>query len=119
MRIRATAAMAAVFLCAASSGFAQTAGPGQVAVTVYGAGTSSCGKWLADRESLFHSVELNWVLGFLTASENFIGELHLPMPRHTDGHAVEAWVDKYCRENPLKSIADASVGLVVELSKPQ
>jgi hypothetical protein len=117
--------MAAVLLCAASFGSAQAAPaqaaarPGQVEVTVYGAGTASCGKWLADRETPMHPVELSWVLGFLTASENFLGELHLPSPRHTDANAVAAWVDKYCRENPLKNIADASPALVIELSKPQ
>jgi hypothetical protein len=111
--------MAAVLLCAAISASAQAADPGGVEVTVYGAGTASCGKWLADRQTLTHNVELNWVLGFLTASENFFGELHLPMPRHTDAPAVAAWVDKYCRENPLKNVADASANLVIELSKPQ
>jgi hypothetical protein len=139
MRIRATVVIAAVFLCTASLGSAQTAAPaqaapaqaaappGQVEVTLYGAGGASCGSWLADRNNLkqnieatFRStVELNWVLGFLTASENFLGELHLPSPRHTDANAVAAWVDKYCRENPLKNIADASANLVIELSKPQ
>jgi hypothetical protein len=124
MRIRATAVMATMLLCTASSGFAQApaqaaAPPGQVEVTLYGAGTASCGKWLADRESPMHHVELIWVFGFLTASENFFGELHLPMPRHTDANAIAAWVDKYCRENPLKNIADASGNLVIELAKPQ
>jgi hypothetical protein len=124
MRIRATAAIATALLCAAISAYAQApaqvgAPPaGQVEVTVYGAGASSCGKWLADRENLIHSVELNWVLGFLTAAQDFLGEMHLPQ-RHTDAPAITAWVDKYCRENPLKNIADASANLVIELSKPQ
>jgi hypothetical protein len=116
--------MATVLLCAAFSASAQApaqagAPPGKVEVTLYGAGASSCGKWLADRQSPIHSVELNWVLGFLTASEDFIGQFHLPSPRQTDSNAITAWVDKYCRENPLKSIADASVNLVLELSKPE
>jgi hypothetical protein len=123
MRIRATAAMTTVLLWAAVSASAQApaqaaAPPGQVEVTLYGAGGSSCGQWLADREKPMHHVELNWVLGFVTASENFFGELKLPMPRHTDANAITAWVDKYCRENPLKNIADASANLVIELAKP-
>ena len=48
-----------------------------------------------------------------------MGEMHLPSPRQTDANAITAWVDKYCRENPLKNIADASVNLVLELSKPE
>jgi hypothetical protein len=99
MRVHVTAAMAAVFLCAASLGSAQapaqaTAPPGQVEVTVYGAGTRSCGQWLADRETPMHPLELSWVLGFLTESESLSRELHLPSPRHTDANAVAAWVDK-------------------------
>ena len=90
-----------------------------VDVTSLRAGGSSCGQWFADRENPLHHVELNWVLGFLTASEDLLGEMHLPSPRHTDANAVAAWVDKYCRENPLNNTADASVNLVVELSKPK
>jgi len=48
--------MAAVLLCAAISASAQAgAPPGQVGVTIYGAGASSCGKWLADRENPIHA----------------------------------------------------------------
>ena len=54
----------------------------------------------------------------MTAAEDFMGEMHLPQ-RNTDAPAITAWVDKYCRENPLKNIADASATLVIELSKPQ
>ena len=39
--------------------------------------------------------------------------------RASDPNALAAWVDKYCRENPLKNISDASAALVVELSKPK
>ena len=123
MRIRATAAMGAVLLCAASLASAQPPGqagaPSGVEVTVYGAGTASCGKWLADRQTPpLHNNELSWVLGFLTASGSLFEELHLRL-RQTDADAVAAWVDKYCRENPLKDIGDASANLVIELAKPQ
>jgi ElaB/YqjD/DUF883 family membrane-anchored ribosome-binding protein len=39
--------------------------------------------------------------------------------RVTDADAVAAWMDKYCRENPLNSIGDAAASLVDELSKPK
>jgi len=42
--------------------------------------------------------------------------LHL---RHTDANAVEAWLDKYCHEHPLKHLADASGDLITELAKPE
>ena len=124
MRIRAMGLMAAVLLSAAISTSAQAANPKGVEFTVYGAGTTSCGKWLADRQNLSHHVELNWVLGWLTSSSYFIEALRPLNPnggglRHTDANAVEAWLDKYCRENPLKNIADGSLNLVDELSKPE
>jgi hypothetical protein len=39
--------------------------------------------------------------------------------RKTDADAVDAWVDKYCRENPLNNVKDAAASLVDELSKPK
>ena len=77
----------------------------QAEVTVYGAGASSCSKWLTDRENPTYSVELSWLVGFFL-TDNL-------------ANAIAASVDKYCRENPLKNIAEASRDLVVELSTPK
>jgi hypothetical protein len=108
--------MATVLLCAASAGSAQTAPAGKA--WSYGPGGLSCGTWLdaGKQESVRHQVHLNWVLGWLTAAGAYSvrGEL-----RETDANAVAAWVDKYCRENPLNYIKDAAASLVDELSKPQ
>jgi hypothetical protein len=116
MRIRATAATAAL-LCAASLGSAQAAEPGKF--TMYGSGSASCGDWLAARteqSDVRHQVQLAWVLGFLSAAGGYDvrGDL-----RHTDSHAIAAWVDKYCRDNPLDIVAVGARHLVDELSKPQ
>jgi hypothetical protein len=107
--------MATVLLCAASSGSAETAPPGQF--HRYGSGTTSCGTWLADRDNYaVHMVELSWVLGWLSAAGAYNVQSDL---RHTDANAIAAWVDKYCRENPLDHISDAAAHLVDELSKPK
>jgi hypothetical protein len=45
---------------------------------------------------------------------NVQGSLH-----DTDSYAVSTWVDKYCRENPLKQIQDAAASLVNALSKAE
>ena len=83
-------------VCAATSDPAQAADPGKGAF-IYGAGTQSCGTWLEHRaNAVLHNNELNWVLGFLTASARWGPDL-----RETDANAVAAWIDKYCRENPL------------------
>ena len=121
MRIRATAAMATVLLCAAISTSARAADPGK-SFTIYGAGTKSCGNWLADRKEgqAMEQVELSWALGWLSASGAWLGVEHPgSYLRETDANAIAAWLDKYCRDNPLKSIADASSSLALELSKPQ
>jgi hypothetical protein len=116
--------MSAVLLCAAISAPAQTPAqaavpPGKLEVTVYGAGTQSCGTWLAQSgNEILRGHMKSWVLGFLTAYEAALLEMHVNL-RHTDANAVAAWVDKYCRENPLKDVSDASANLVVELSKPE
>ena len=106
-------------VCAAISGPAQAADPEMVKVAVYGAGTASCGTWLADREKPMHDYELSWVLGWLTASSYFYEEDHLGRLRHTDANAVSAWLDKYCREHPLESISLAAAQLDETLAKPE
>jgi hypothetical protein len=65
MRIRVTAAMAAVLLCAASSGFALTVAPGTAHVVTYGAGAQSCGKWqeAESHDPALHAAQTNWVPG--------------------------------------------------------
>lgn len=86
------------------------------AATVYGFGTHSCGQWLEERgknsdSSRYHQV---WVLGFISGT-GVILEANNINQRKTDAHAVMAYVDKYCRENPLDDIQRASQTLVLEL----
>jgi hypothetical protein len=86
-------------------------------MTIYGMGNLSCGTWLHEGGnplSLSRIGMLSWVLGFTSAAGYYTvrGDL-----RDTDGQAIEAWVDKYCRENPLNKIKDAAASLVDELSK--
>jgi hypothetical protein len=56
------------------------------------------------------------VLGWVSAAGYYAvqGEL-----RDTDANSVAAWVDKYCRENPLNKVKDAAKSLIDELSKPK
>jgi hypothetical protein len=112
--------MGAVLLSAAVSASAQTADPEKGAIHQWGAGSRSCGNWLADRGNTFlHNVELSWVLGWSSASSAIYGVSLGGHMRQTDSDAVAAWLDKYCRENPLKSLTDASLALNLELLKPE
>lgn len=38
--------------------------------------------------------------------------------RTTDGDGIEQWMDQYCAQHPLESIADAAVKLLVTLKVP-
>jgi hypothetical protein len=117
MKIRATAAMAAALLCAASLGSAQAAPPRQSDLILIpaGAGASSCGQWLADRKGEHWYPSWEWVIGWLSAAGYY--NVRGSDLRDTDWDEVTAWVDKYCREHPRNHIKDAAASLVDEWSK--
>jgi len=83
--------------------------------TVYGPGNDSCGKWLDARAkepnySAFVQVYSAWVLGYVTAYGNYGPDL-----KRTDASAIDAWVDNYCRQNPLDNLNTAAKNLVEAL----
>lgn len=99
---------------------------------VFGGGTDSCGAWTQGREAAgkTEAVQLtqqglnragreNWVLGYLTA----VTTLTLPRDRveslnlleGTDTDGVMAWIDNFCRSNPLTSLNVATDTLASEL----
>jgi hypothetical protein len=104
--------MAAMLVCSTISNSAQALPPGQA--WYYGAGDSSCGTWLANRKEGNWYTDGQWVLGWLSAAGYYDvrGDL-----RETDSDAVDAWLDKYCREHPLNTIKAAAASLVDELPK--
>jgi hypothetical protein len=85
MRIRATAAMAAVLLCAASLGSAQTVPPGTSNEYAapgmfpdYGPGLMPCGEWLDFRRGqsrpedwTMWKFSVTWVLGWVSAAHHY------------------------------------------------
>ena len=92
------------------------------AYRMLGFGAQSCGSWTSNREILrmtpenqtsgtvaFHN--MTWVLGFLSGI-GFVGNGMDPLDG-IDREAVGAWIDRYCRENPLKNIAEAAGMLAV------
>jgi hypothetical protein len=107
-------AIALLILCAAAiQATAGTAGTGRI--TVYGAGTGSCGKWLASSTDVEDRLlKVNWVLGWVSAAGHY--EVHGDL-KETDSDAITAWVDNYCRGSPLKDISDAAAALVRALAK--
>ena len=84
--------------------------------TVIGAGTNSCGAWTKaiDEDPSLHSQRQVWVLGFLSGV-NAIWQKDILV--EYDGEDLIAWIDNYCKENPLDRIASAASSLVRELDK--
>jgi hypothetical protein len=87
---------------------------GASAYTVLGSGVSSCGTWLQTRRSgPGASIDLrSWVLGYATRA-NYDESVTTKI----DSEGLWAWIDNYCRANPLKQIVDAAEGLAAELQK--
>jgi hypothetical protein len=84
---------------------------GATAYQFLGAGTVSCEAWTAARQHRTGWYDMaEWVLGFLSG----VGYTGRAAPlQGWDAHAVAAWMDNYCRANPLKNLdaaAEAFVG---------
>jgi hypothetical protein len=86
-----------------------------------GAGSSSCGEWVADRSTFRVGSPLTaasgralqsmqWVMGFLSGI-GFMGQMDNtgadPLGA-VDAQGVWTWIDAYCRANPSAAIARAS-----------
>ena len=80
----------------------------------------SCGKWIADQsstEAQQASIPFGakmWVLGYLSG---LVMATNVNALDGVDSDSIFLWVDKYCRSNPLKDTADASLDLFLELKK--
>lgn len=81
------------------------------ACRLMGAGTISCGKWTTDRrdpKSTLALLDASWVVGFLSGI-GWVGQNGDDPLRGLDGEAVWAWIDNYCKANPLDSLDTAAV----------
>jgi hypothetical protein len=97
-----------------------------------GAGSQSCGIWLASRDGAKSSVAsarnenalregmmLSWIQGFVTGAvvnapldAELRNRATLSIP---DAPSVEAFLDKYCRQEPLELIGAGGIALYKEL----
>jgi hypothetical protein len=77
-----------------------------------GAGSVSCGYWIEVRNqtSLHHQLR-QWVLGFISGANCYTeGKQATPQ----DQAAVAAFIDQYCKNNPLHVLSMAAVAVVQE-----
>jgi hypothetical protein len=82
---------------------------------IVGPGTESCGKWLKLSENdLEKHTYKPWVQGFLSAANLLANDEFL---KQTDPATIFAWMDNYCRQNPLHDLNSATMALIIELSK--
>jgi hypothetical protein len=87
-----------------------------------GPGTHSCGFWQEERRTpgvLKLGFEA-WVLGFLSRAgldETLNKVSGLNITAGTDVKGLSAWIDNYCRDNPLDDVATAAAALEIYLRK--
>ncbi len=76
--------------------------------SIFGAGATSCGKYLRNKESSSYS---HWITGYITGSQNYYDH----KIKDTDIDAMLKWLDDYCSKNPLEYFSVASEALFQEL----
>jgi len=79
-------------------------------------GGSSCGEWVKNRkeDDWISLANQTWISGFITAFNDFVPDVYSILG-NTDKDSVHLWMDKYCQENPLKSVTSGMHDLTIEL----
>jgi hypothetical protein len=84
-----------------------------------GVGTGSCGAYLevrAARSEHFNDSLSGWISGFVSGMNNSRFKLTKAYPKLLpDSPSMLAYLDKYCRENPLKAVWQGADALFEEL----
>ena len=79
----------------------------------FGVGLESCGAWTTAKEekSSKQPNYYNWIGGYLTAYNRWVESESGPVSK-TKMRGVAAWIDNYCRDNPLEVVATAAERLI-------
>jgi hypothetical protein len=87
---------------------------------IVGAGAMSCGIYLSDRSKGDHIKEIlygTWLQGYLSGANTFwkagMSQEAVYLP---DSETTLAYIDKYCRENPLEHVEMGAFTLFMELA---
>ena len=92
-----------------------TAALAQESTAVLGNGTISCGKWLQDNQGWPAIANKAWVLGYLTGANAYNSINDRDISAGKDTAALTAWIDNYCRANPLEDLRSAAHHLILTL----
>jgi hypothetical protein len=85
--------------------------------SAWGVGAISCGKWLEWRQRDPNDEQLvQWIFGFISGHNYYSNS---PDVRPPDAKAALAFVDAYCRNNPLHRVTFAGAALNQELGGKQ
>jgi hypothetical protein len=94
------------------------------APVVLGAGSKSCDSWSQIRRAggVMGGTYESWIAGFLSGSNSIIsGELKIDIleqqTKPVDAQDIYVWIDIYCKNHPLVSIAEAANELGRELMR--
>lgn len=82
-----------------------------------GAGTVSCGKYLAQKSELvIEHMTVSWVQGFLSGMNmaEYV-TTQQPFVLLPDSDSIAAYIEKYCRDNPLESPTGGAIQLYHDL----
>jgi hypothetical protein len=84
-----------------------------------GAGTTSCGSYIAasSKENLA-GIHLSWSQGFLSGMNmGYARAANKEFVVLPDSDTIKLYIDKYCRDNPLKTPLDGALKLYDEIRK--
>ena len=80
-----------------------------------GEGSASCGQWTQARDSGNSGAMVDWLQGFITAYNRY-GPGPADVSRGIDVDGFRGWLDTYCAQHPLSSIAHAAGDFIDELT---
>ncbi|AUO22502.1 hypothetical protein [Pseudomonas sp. NC02] len=80
---------------------------------ISGIGASSCGKFMKPpkgQKEFSDALTVTWLQGYLsgTNTQRYI-ESQKAMKVQPDSESMTAFVEKFCRDNPLKTVYDAAI----------
>lgn len=87
----------------------------QGSFAISGAGVTPCGKYLKPApgaKEISDALIITWIQGYLSGSNTQrYAALKQEMRILPESESITAFVEKYCRENPLKTVYDATIRL--------
>ncbi len=83
--------------------------------TILGAIDNTCADWVTARDRKKAQAYEFWLTGFVSGI-NISNDYSNDFLRGIKANSLELWMDKYCRENPLKTIPEGALQLVTELA---